>query len=166
LRLGEAYFEDDEPKIVVSGDEPALEIVRDLQGEWEGELSELICEGTEADPLLKYREAEVEADVKESNTALFLIAMSKSYKDYAAIDNESVFLMNMNSMHSLRIEPNAISATERERRSWNRFRGGSRFVEVHTEIVIHNDDAISVDWQLFSNGVFVYSQRLQLERDL
>lgn len=166
LRLGETYFDDNEQKVEINGDEPALEIVRALQGEWEGELSELICEGTEADPLLKFREAEVEADVKESNTALFLIAMSKSYKDYAAIDNESVFLMNMNSMHSLRIEPNAISATERERRNWNRFRGGSRFVEVHTEIVIHNDDAISVDWQLFSNGVFVYSQRLQLERDL
>jgi hypothetical protein len=166
LRLGETYFEDSEQKIVVNGDESGLEIVRDLKGEWEGELSELICEGTETAPLLKYREAEVEADVKASNTALFLIAMSKRYKDYAAIDNETVFLMNMNSMHSLRIEPNAISATERERRSWHGYRGGSRFVEVHTDIVIHNDDAISVDWLLFSNGVFVYSQRLQLERDL
>lgn len=166
LRLGETYFDDNEQKVEINGDEPALEIVRALQGEWQGELSELICEGTEADPLLKYREADVEADVKESNTALFLIAMSKRYKDYAAIDNESVFLMSMNSMHSLRIDSSAISATERERHSGHGYRGGSRYVEVHSEILIHDDDTISVDWQLFSNGVFVYSQRLQLERDL
>lgn len=166
LRLGEAYFEDSEQKIVINGDEPALEIVRDLQGEWEGSLSELICEGTEQEPLLRYQEAEVEADVKESNTALFLIAMSKRYKSYATIDSETVFLMNMGSMLSLRMSDDFISATERERRGWHGHHGGSRYVEVHSEILIHNDDAITVDWQLFSNGVFVYSQRLLLERDL
>lgn len=166
LRLGDAYFDDNEQKIDVSGDESALAIVRNLQGEWEGSLSELICEGTEAEPSLKYQEAEVEADVKASNTALFLIAMSKHYKHYATIDSETVFLMNKNSMLSLRIDDSAISATERERRGGHGYRGGSRYVEVHSEIQIHSDDAMSVEWQLFSNGVFVYSQRLLLERDL
>ncbi|MTI62892.1 hypothetical protein [Methylophaga sp.] len=165
LQLGEDYFTDTSNRIVVEGDEPGLEVVENLQGEWEGYLSEIICEGDQEAPEPIYREAEVEADVKDSNTALFLISMSKTYRD-SFVESESVYLMNKGSMYSLRINDSFISASERERRSLQGKLTGSRHVEVFSQIEIENDDQITVDWQLFSNGVFVYSQRLTLERDL
>ncbi len=165
LQMGDAYFTDTSRRIVVQGDEPALEIVENLQGEWEGNLSEIICEGNKEKPELIYREAEVEADVKDSNTALFLISMSKTYRD-TFVESESVFLMNKGSMYSLKINDSLISATERERRSLQGRQAGNRYVEVFSQIAIENEDQITVDWQLFSNGVFVYSQRLTLDRDL
>ncbi len=165
LQMGEAYFTDTARRIVVEGDEPALDILENLQGEWEGYLSEIICEGDKEAPEPIYREAEVEADVKDSNTALFLISMSKTYRD-SFVESESVFLMNRASMYSLRINDSFVSASERERRSLQGRQIGTRYVEVFSEIEIENDDQITVDWQLFSNGVFVYSQRLTLDRDL
>lgn len=166
LRLGESYFADEEPRILVQGDEPGLDVLENLQGEWEGQLSELICEGTQDQPETYYQEAEVEADVRESNTALFLISLSKEYDNSYISSGDRVFLMNKGSMYSLRISREEASARERERRGWAGNRGGSRYVEVFSDIVIHNEDEITVDWILFSNGVFVYSQRLTLERDL
>jgi len=166
LRLGEPYFDDREQKIEVKGDEKGIEIVKRLQGEWDGTMSEIICEGTQEAPEPYYQEAEVEAEVRESNTALFLISLSKTYDNSYISSGDRVFLMNLKSMHSLRISPDYIEATERERRAWLNHHGGSRYVEVHSQIQIHSQDAITVDWQLFSNGVFVYSQRLLLERGL
>lgn len=166
LRLGESYFDDSEQKIEVNGDEKGIAIVKRLRGEWDGSLSELICEGTQEAPEPYYQEAEVEAEVRESNTALFLISLSKTYDNSYISSGDKVFLMNLDSMHSLRISPDYIEATERERRAWHNRHGGSRYVEVHSQIQIHNEDTITVDWQLFSNGVFVYSQRLLLERGL
>lgn len=165
LHMGETYFTDTAKRIAVQGDDPALDIVRKLQGEWEGTLSEILCEGDKEAPELLYREAEVEADVKQSNTALFLISMSKTYRN-SFIASESVYLMNKGSLYSLRISDNHVSASERERRSLQGKQTGTRYVEVFSEIEIENDDQITVDWQLFSNGVFVYSQRLTLDRDL
>jgi len=163
--MGESYFTDTSSRIVVQGDEPALDIMENLQGEWEGFLSEIICEGDKEAPEPIYREAEVEADVKDSNTALFLISMSKTYRD-SFVESESVYLMNKASMYSLRINDSFISASERERRNLQGKQTGNRYVEVFSQIEIENDDQIVVDWQLFSNGVFVYSQRLTLDRDL
>jgi hypothetical protein len=165
LQMGDAYFTDTANRIVVQGDEPGLEVVENLQGEWDGYLSEIICEGDREAPEPVYREAEVEAEVKDSNTALFLISMSKTYRD-SFVESESVFLMNKGSMYSLRINDRAISASERERRTLQGRQTGTRYVEVFSQIGIENEDQITVDWQLFSNGVFVYSQRLTLERDL
>lgn len=166
LRMGEAYFEEDHDKIVVRGDEPGIKTVKALKGEWEGHLSELICEGTENSPETYYQEAEVEADVRDSNTALFLISLSKEYDNSYLSFGDKIYLMNIASMYSLRISDAHVSASERERRAWHGNRTGSRFVEVFSDIFIHNEDEITVEWQLFSNGVFVYSQRLILERDL
>lgn len=164
LRLGEAYFDDREQKIEVRGDEKGLAVLKQLKGEWEGSLSEIICEGTQDEPEPYFQEAEVEAEVRESNTALFLISLSKTYDNSYISSGDRVFLMNIESMHSLRITPDFVEATERERRAWLNWRGGSRYVEVYSQIQIHDEDTITVDWQLFSNGVFVYSQRLLLER--
>lgn len=166
LRLGEAYFADSGNKIAVRGDEPGLEKIKALQGEWEGYLSELICKGTQEAPEPYYQEAEVEADVWDSNAALFLISLSKVYDNSYISTGNKVFLMNKGSMHSLRISDNFVSASERERRGLHGKRIGSRYVEVFSDIVIHNEDEITVEWQLFSNGYFVYSQRLTLQRDL
>ncbi|WP_438971229.1 hypothetical protein [Methylophaga sp.] len=165
LELGERYFTSEADRIVVNGTEEKLDVLENLKGEWEGRLNEFICEGTEDKPESYYRDAEVEAEVRDSNTALFLISMNKEYNgDY--FEGEKVFLMNKGSMFSLRINDRYASAHERERRGVHAIRGDSRFVEVFSEITIHNDDAITVEWLLFSNGVFVYSQRLSLERDL
>jgi hypothetical protein len=162
LEMGQSYFDSDADRIEVRGDEQKLEVLENLQGEWEGSLSELICEGTEKEPKPYYQEAEVEADVRESSTSLFLISLSKEYKSHY-FQGDKVFLMNKGSMFSLRIADQHAIAHERERRG---FRHGSQFVEVYSEIFIHNEDEISVEWLLFSNGVFVYSQSLTLERDL
>jgi len=161
LQLGQAYFESNADRIEVRGDEEKLEVLENLQGDWEGYLSELICEGTDKNPEPYYQEAEVEAEVRASNTALFLLALNKEYEGHY-FQGDKVFLMNKGSMFSLRINDQFVSAHERERRG---LRYGSQFVEVYSEILIHNKDEISVEWLLFSNGVFVYSQRLTLERD-
>lgn len=166
LRLGESYFADEGERILVRGDEPGLENLQNLQGEWEGQLSELICEGSQDQPETYYQEAEVEAEVRDSNTALFLISLSKEYDNSYISSGDRVFLMNKGSMYSLRVSDKGASARERERRGWAGNHGGSRYVEVFSDIVIYNEDEISVEWLLFSNGVFVYSQRLTLERDL
>lgn len=165
LQLGEAYFDSVTDRIEVKGDEKKLDVLTRLQGEWEGSLSELICEGTEQRPEPYYREAEVEAEVRDSNTALFLISLSKEYNGHY-FEGDKVFLMNKGSMFALRISDQLAVAHERERRGFGGIRHRSRFVEVYSEIFIHNDDEITVEWLLFSNGVFVYSQRLILERDL
>ncbi|GAB4299589.1 MAG: hypothetical protein Kow0083_11790 [Methylophaga sp.] len=166
LKMGESYFDDSDAsnKIRVTGQEQGLEILRSLQGEWDGVSSELFCEGNEDKPEPIYREATVEAEVRDANTALFLLSLSKRYKHYAIIESDTVFLMNRGSMYSLRVSDSLIRASERERRAWRGSRSGSRYVEVFSEIRIHNNKAITVEWQLFSNGHFVYSQRLALER--
>lgn len=166
LRLGESYFDDREQKIAVQGTESGLKILENLQGEWEGELTELICEGDQDEPEPVQRYADVEAELRDSNTALILISMNKEYDSGYISDGDRVFLMNKGTMTSLRISEQGASADERERRGWGGNPGGSRYVEVMSDIVIHNDDAISIEWQLFSNGYFVYRQRLELERDL
>lgn len=166
LRLGESYFDDREQKIAVGGDEPGLKVLENLQGEWDGQLTELICEGSRDQPEPIQRYAEVEAELRDSNTALLLISMNKEYDSSYISDGDRVFLMNKGSMTSLKISEQGASAEERERRSWAGNRGGSRYVEVFSDVVIHNEDEITVEWLLFSNGVFVYSQRLDLERDL
>lgn len=166
LRLGESYFDDRKQKIAVRGDEPGLKVLENLQGEWEGDLTELNCEDTRDQPEPIQRYAEVEAEIRDTNTALLLISMSKEYDSSYISDGDRVFLMNKGSMTSLRISEQGASAEERERRSWGGNRGGSRYVEVFSDVVIHNDDEISIEWQLFSNGYFVYRQRLELERDL
>ena len=102
LQLGEAYFESVADRIEVKGDEQKLDVLADLQGEWEGNLSELICEGTQERPEPYYREAEVEAEVRDSNTALFLISLSKEYNGHY-FEGDKVFLMNKGSMFALRI---------------------------------------------------------------
>ncbi len=163
LRMGEDYFLPDK-RIEVKGGEAGLAIVENLKGEWQGRLSELICEGSEAAPEPYYREAEVEAEVLDSNTALFLLSMNKEYNGYS-FSGDKVFLMNKGSMYSLRISHEHVSASERERRVFQGNNVGSRFVEVFSDIFIHNEDEITVEWLLFSNGVFVYSQRLILQRD-
>ncbi len=166
LRLGQSYFDDREPKIAVRGDEPGLRVLDDLKGEWEGYLTELSCEGTRDQPEPIQRYAEVEAEIRDSNTALLLISMSKEYDSSYISDGDRVFLMNKGSMTSLRISKQGASAEEQERRNSGGYRGGSRYVEVFSDVVIHNEDEISIEWQLFSNGYFVYRQRLELERDL
>lgn len=166
LQLGESYFDDEGERILVRGDERGLEKLHSLQGEWEGRLSELICEGTREQSEAYFREAEVEADVRDSNTALFLISLSKEYDNSYISSGDRVFLMNKGSMYSLRISDKGASARERERRGSAGKRSGSRYVEVFSEIMIHDEDEITVEWWLFSNGYFVYSQRLTLERDL
>lgn len=165
LQMGEAYFDDSDAsnKISVTGQEPALESLRVLQGEWDGVSLELFCEGDEDQPEPEFREATVEAEVREANTALFMLIMSKTYDHYPVIESDKVFLMNRGSMYSLRVSERVIRATERERRG---NRTGSRYVEVFSEIKVHSKDEITVTWQLFSNGYFVYSQQLALERGL
>jgi len=165
LSLGERYFESENDRIKVQGNEKKLEVLENLEGEWEGQLSEVICEGTEDKPEPYYREAEVEAEVRLSNTALLLMSLSKEYNSHY-FEGDKVFLMNKGSMFSLRINDHYATAHERERRGFGGIRHGSRFVEVFSEVFIHSADAITVEWLLFSNGVFVYSQRLTLERDL
>lgn len=165
LRMGDAYFDDTSERITVTGEESGIEVLRNLRGEWEGHLSELSCEGTDEAPDAYYDEAEVEAEVRESNTALFLLSLSKEYEHSYLIDGDKIFLMNLGSMYALRISPEHVSASERERRAWYGYRPGSRYVEVFSDITIHNPDEITVEWQTFSNGYFVYSQRLELHRD-
>ncbi|KGM07779.1 hypothetical protein LP43_0195 [Methylophaga thiooxydans] len=164
LSLGEQYFESDDDRIQVQGNEKKLEVLEKLKGEWAGQLSELICEGSEDQPEPYYREGEVEADIRPSNTALLLMSLSKEYNSHY-FEGDKVFLMNKGSMFSLRINDDYAMAHERERRGHGGIRHGSRFVEVFSEVFIHTADTITVEWVLFSNGVFVYSQRLVLERD-
>lgn len=165
LSLGEQYFESDNDRIQVQGNEKKLEVLEKLEGEWDGQLSELICEGSEDKPEPYYREGEVEADIRPSNTALLLMSLSKEYNSHY-FEGDKVFLMNKGSMFSLRISDDYATAHERERRGFGGIRHGSRFVEVFSEVFIHSTDAITVEWLLFSNGVFVYSQKLVLERGL
>lgn len=166
LRLGDVYFDDTSERIDVTGQEPGLSVVKKLRGEWEGRLSEVRCEGSDENPEAYYEEAEVEAEVRESNTALFLLSLSKEYEHSFIIDGDKIFLMNLGSLYALRVSDQHVSASERERRAGYGNQGGSRYVEIFSDISIHSPDAITVEWQMFSNGYFVYSQRLELERDL
>jgi hypothetical protein len=165
-RLGDSYFDNSQGRINVSGDEAGLQVLKSLQGDWDGTLSELICEGDEAALEVLYREAEVEAEILPSNTALLLLSLSKEYLDSHLIEGDKVFLLNKGSMYSLRISDEYISAVERERRNWGPRRRGSHYVEVMSDLTLHSDDAITVEWSMFSNGVFVFSQRLRLKRGL
>jgi len=164
LELGDAYFQSDN-RFSVSGDEPALAFMKTLKGDWQGDFSEINCDAVDYPDQTEYRQGEVEVDVRSSNTALFLADLNKDYDDGYLSRGDEVFLMDKDSLHLLRVNDKRISAQERERRvaGWNG--SGSRFVEVFSEIQRYNEDEIQVDWFLFSNGYFVFSQRLTLERD-
>lgn len=164
LELGEAYYQSDN-RFSVSGDEPALAFMKTLQGDWQGDFSEVNCDAIAYPDQTAYRQGEVDVEVRSSNTALFLADLNKDYDDGYLSRGDEVFLMDKDSLFLLRVNDKRISAQERERRvaGWNG--SGSRFVEVFSEIQLHNADEMQVNWFLFSNGYFVFSQHLTLERD-
>ena len=158
--LGEAYY-DVSGALPVSKSDPNLAFLSDLADDWHGELVERECTGSDTNPTEEWRRAEVEATIKPNDSALFVIDLAKTYR-HRIISGETVFLLDNSSVFDINSRPAGVQATERLRRGvLNR---GTQLVEIMSDIQLLNPNQLHVDWHLYSNGVFVYSQSLRLRR--
>jgi hypothetical protein len=182
--LGEEGYYEAEP-IEVDENEPSLAFLKALKGDWKGTLKEKDCFGSDANPRVKQKTADVEVEILENNSAFFSAKLKKDY-DNGTSANEKLDLLVHGAMYGLSVQQTTLEANERQRRFFipaalaailndpsksaaqkqqarNKLQTG-RFVEIVTEIT-QIDDILNIEWSMFSNGVYVYTQTLSLERD-
>lgn len=182
--LGEEGYYEATP-IEVADNEPALAFLKDLNGDWKGTLKESDCFGSDTNPRVKQKSAEVEVEVLENSSAFFSARLKKDYGNGTSA-NEKLDLLVHGSLYGLSVQGTSLEANERQRRFFispelalilndpkksaaekqkarDKLQKG-RFVEIVTEIT-QFDDILNIEWSMFSNGVYVYTQTLNLERD-
>jgi hypothetical protein len=182
--LGPDDYYDAEP-ISVPDDAPALAFLTDLEGKWTGTLQESDCVGPDSRPVIKTKSAEVDAEIVENSSAFLTVKMKKEYGRGSSA-NDTLTLLIHDTLYALSVVGTSLEANERQRRFYlppellvilnddsisdsakqtarNKLQRG-RFVEIESHIE-QQGDRLDIEWHLFTNGVYVYSQTLNLQRN-
>lgn len=161
MALGDAYFNINDAE-ELNGENPAVQFLQTLEDEWRGSVDEIECYGSDENPRLEERKADVTADISQSSSALLVADLTKTYR-HGTVSGDKVFLLDKTSVFNMQALKNEVRATERLRRVWAN--SGSQLIEIFSTIRLVTDDQLFIDWQMYSNGVFVFSQTMDLQRD-
>jgi len=159
----EDEYQNNDNSFSISGDEKELQFLKDLKGKWQGTGEEISCKGTESHPEKISKTMNVEADVIENGIVLFRAKLEKSFPTEGISRSDDIGLINTDSLYSLSVNGRNVEANQREFAS-NGANAGVRYLEYMIRIQAPSDNNINIEWDMFTNGVYVFTQKLNLTR--
>ncbi|WP_417510339.1 hypothetical protein [Methylophaga sp.] len=160
----EEEYRNNDKSLVIDKNEEALQFLKQLKGQWTGTGEEISCKGSDNNPQKLHKQMQVEADVEESSIVLFKARLEKVLPAERVSRSETLGLINIESLYGLSANGRHIEANQREFAS-NGPNAGVRYLEYMITIDAPNDDELYVEWSLFTNGVYVFTQKLNLTRN-
>jgi hypothetical protein len=160
----EDEYRNNDKSLRVDKNAEELQFLKQLKGKWKGTGEEISCKGSDANPEKLHKNMNVEADVEESSIVLFKARLEKEFPAERISRSDTLGLINTESLYALSVNGRHIEANQREYAS-NGPDAGVRYQEYMISIGAPSDDEIHVEWSLFTNGVYVFTQKLNLTRD-
>lgn len=161
--LGDKYRDIDK-SLRVDKNEKELQFLNKLKGKWSGTGEEIHCEGPERHPERLQKKMQVKAEVRESSNVLFRAQLEKKFPAEGVTRSDRIDLINIKNLYTLSVNGRHINANQREHAT-NGPDAGVRYMEYMISIDAPTDDELHVEWSLFTNGVYVFTQKLNLTRD-
>lgn len=161
--LGDEYRNNDK-SLRIDKNEKQLQFLKKLKGKWSGSGEEISCKGSESHPEKLHKKMQVKADVEESSIVLFKARLEKEFPAEGISRSDTLGLINTESLYALSVNGRHIEVNQREFAS-NGPDAGVRYLEYMISIDAPTDEQLHVEWSLFINSVYVFTQKLDLTRD-
>jgi hypothetical protein len=161
--LGDEYRNIDK-SLRIDKNEKELLFLKNLKGKWSGSGEEIFCKGSQSDSKKLQKKMQVKAEVEESGKVLFRAQLEKKFPDEGVTRSDRLDLINIKSLYALSVNGRRIEANQREHAT-NGPDAGVRYLEYMISIDAPTEDELHVEWSLFTNGVYSFTQKLDLTRD-
>lgn len=160
----EDEYRNNEKSLLIDKNAEELQFLKQLKGQWSGTGEEISCKGSDSNPQKLHKQMQVEADIEESSIVLLKARLEKSFPAERVSRSETIGLINIESLYGLSANGRHIEANQREFAS-NGLNAGVRYLEYVITIDAPSDEQLNVEWSLFTNGVYVFTQKLNLTRN-
>ena len=152
--LGDDYFNLEDPRTLSDKDREMLDaLYSKIEGNWEGEITEIECKGPDRNPRMEYNNYELNADITPSTNGGLTIKATK-YETIKKI-KKGLTINLLDNTHTFEFKfaaDNHLIFSERYRR--RNANGSSRLNEYINDIYI-TDNTLVLKTLVFVNGVYV-----------